>query len=347
MKTCAIVLGYSMNKRTTIKDIANELKIHHTTVSRALRNHPDVQTDTKRLVLETAKKLNYQPNILAQNLKNQRTNSIGVIVPEIKHHFFSSVIGGIEDVAFEAGYVILLSQSNENYEREVQNTKALISNHVAGLIVSISQTTNNSDHFKMFLQSGGSLVFFDRVCEDLAANKVVVDDHSGAFQATQHLIEKGYTRIAHLGGARNITITEARYNGYMDALKKYNIKINQDYIYFGGFHEPNGKEGMEFLLNLSEPPDAVFAVNDPVALGAYDVIKGRGLDIPNDIAMVGFSDNPICSMVSPQLTTIHQPTYEMGKKAMEMLIDQINNGEDNMKPREEILETSLIVRQST
>lgn len=336
-----------MNKRPTIKDIAAKLDLHHTTVSRALHNHPDVQSKTRERVLDMAKKLNYQPNILAQNLKAQRTNTIGVIVPEIKHHFFSSVISGIEEVAYEAGYVILLSQSNENYEREVQNTKALISNNVAGLIVSISQTTKNADHFKMFLKSGGALVFFDRVCEDLEVNKVVVDDHSGAFMGTQHLIEEGYKKIAHLGGSRGISITEARYNGYLDALKTQNIKINQDYCYFGGFHEKNGKEGMEFLLNLSDPPDAVIAVNDPVALGAYDAIKNRGLNIPGDIAIVGFSDNPICRIVSPQLTTIRQPTYEMGKKAMEMLIDQINNGDDNLKPRKEILETSLIVRQST
>ena len=336
-----------MNKRPTIKDIAAKLDLHHTTVSRALHNHPDVQSKTRERVLDMAKKLNYQPNILAQNLKAQRTNTIGVIVPEIKHHFFSSVISGIEEVAYEAGYVILLSQSNENYEREVQNTKALISNNVAGLIVSISQTTKNADHFKMFLKSGGALVFFDRVCEDLEVNKVVVDDHSGAFMGTQHLIEEGYKKIAHLGGSRGISITEARYNGYLDALKTQNIKINQDYCYFGGFHEKNGKDGMEFLLNLSDPPDAVIAVNDPVALGAYDAIKNRGLNIPGDIAIVGFSDNPICRIVSPQLTTIRQPTYEMGKKAMEMLIGQINNGDDNLKPRKEILETSLIVRQST
>ena len=336
-----------MNKRPTIKDIAAKLDLHHTTVSRALHNHPDVQSKTRERVLDMAKKLNYQPNILAQNLKAQRTNTIGVIVPEIKHHFFSSVISGIEEVAYEAGYVILLSQSNENYEREVQNTKALISNNVAGLIVSISQTTKNADHFKMFLKSGGALVFFDRVCEDLEVNKVVVDDHSGAFMGTQHLIEEGYKKIAHLGGSRGISITEARYNGYQDALKTQNIKINQDYCNFGGFHEKNGKDGMEFLLNLSDPPDAVIAVNDPVALGAYDAIKNRGLNIPGDIAIVGFSDNPICRIVSPQLTTIRQPTYEMGKKAMEMLIDQINNGDDNLKPRKEILETSLIVRQST
>jgi DNA-binding LacI/PurR family transcriptional regulator len=336
-----------MNKRTTIKDIANRLKIHHTTVSRALRDHPDIQPKTKKMVLAMADELNYHPNFLAQNLKAQRTNTIGVIVPEIKTHFFASVISGIEDIAYEAGYVILLSQSNEDFNREVLNTKTLISNHVAGLVVSISQTTQSSDHFKNFLERGGSLVFFDRVCEELNASKVTVDDYNGGFQATEHLIKKGYKKIAHLGGTRHLSIAKARYSGYRDALEMHHIKVNQDYAFFGGCHERNGKEGMDYLLNLSDPPDAVFAVNDPVALGAYQAIKNKGLTIPDDIAIVGFSNNPISAVVQPPLTTINQPAYEMGKKAAELLIEQINNSHHELEPKQEVLKTSLIIRQST
>lgn len=336
-----------MKKRTTIKDIAKELNIHHSTVSRALRDHPDVQADTRRLVLETAKKLNYQPNIVAQNLKKQRTNSIGVIVPEIKHNFFAALISGVEDVAYNKGYVILLSQSNEDMQREVLNTRALISHNVAGLIVSISQTTDNSDHFKLFLDQGGALVFFDRICPELDASKVTVDDYAGAFQATEHLIKKGYKKIGHLGGPRKISITEARYEGFLAALQKYNIKINKSYIHFDGFHESHGKEGMTSLLGLTERPEAVFAVNDPVALGAYEAIKENGLKIPRDMAIVGFSNNPSSAVVDPALTTVNQPAYEMGLKSAELLIEQIENDKGEYVAKHKILKTNLIVRQST
>jgi DNA-binding LacI/PurR family transcriptional regulator len=336
-----------MKQRATIKDIAVKVNLHYTTVSRALRNHPDVQPATKKIILDAAKELKYQPNIHAQNLKTKQSRTIGVIVPEIKHDFFSSVISGIEDLAYEAGYVILLLQSNEKYEREVQNTKALITHDVEGLLVSISQETKNADHLRMFMQNGGSLVCFDRVCDDLVSNKVVVNDYDGAYKATQHLIERGYTKIAHLGGERGISITEARYNGYLDALKKNNLNIVDDYVYFGGFHELNGKDGMKNFLKLPETPDAVFAVNDPVAIGAYGAIKSRGLRIPDDVAMVGYSNNPVGSMISPSLTTVHQPAYQMGKMALELLFKQINNRNDNYKPERKVLETSMIVREST
>lgn len=336
-----------MSKHTTIKDIAKTLNIHHSTVSRALRNRPDVKADTRRLVLETAKKLDYQPNALAQNLKKQRTNSIGVIVPEIKHNFFAAFISGVEDIAYNKGYVILLSQSNEDMEREVLNTRALVSNHVAGLIVSISQTTDNSDHFKLFLDRGGALVFFDRICPELDTSKVTVDDYAGAFKATEHLIKRGYRKIGHLGGTRKISITEARYEGFLAALQKYNIKINKSYIQFHGFHEINGKEGMKSLLGLTDRPEAIFAINDPVALGAYEAIKEQGLKIPQDMAIVGFSNNPSSAVVSPALTTINQPAYEMGQKSAELLIEQIENGKEEYVVKHEILNTNLIVRQST
>ena len=202
-----------MKSRTTIKDIARALHIHHTTVSRALRDHPEVNPETKRLVKEMARKMNYQPNILARNLKMNSTNMIGVIVPEIKHHFFAAVISGIEEVAYQAGYVILVCQSNEQYEREVMNTRALISNKVAGLIVSISQTTRAAEHFRLFQEQGGKIVFFDRVCEEIDAPKVVVDDYQGAFEATEFLIRQGRKRIAHTGGTEHIALSLARFRG--------------------------------------------------------------------------------------------------------------------------------------
>jgi LacI family transcriptional regulator len=335
-----------LKSNPTIKDIAAKLNLHHTTVSRALRDHPDVKEETKRKVKELAKKMNYQPNNLARSLKRQKSNSIGVIVPEIRHHFFSAVISGIEDVASKAGYVILVAQSNEQFEREIMNTNAFISNHVAGLLVSISQTTVSSDHFKRFMELGGKLVFFDRVCDDLSASQVIVDDYGGAFAAMEYLIGKGYKRIAHLGGTKSLSISKMRYQGYVDALKKHGINLDEKYVFWGGLQEQNGKEGMQYLLNLDPRPDAVFAVNDPVAIGAYETIHSQNLNIPEDIAVVGFSNNPISSVVSPPLTTIHQPAYEMGKKACELLLKRIENPKESIKNKKIVLPTKLVARHS-
>jgi len=330
----------------TIKDIAAKLNLHYTTVSRALRDHPDVNEKTRRAVKDLARKMNYQPNYLARSLKRQKSNSIGVIVPEIRHHFFSTVISGIEEVASEAGYVILVAQSNERVEREILSTNVFISNHVAGLIASISQTTHTSAHFKQFLDRGKNLVFFDRICEDLETSTVVVDDYNGAFMATEFLIQKGYSRIAHLAGSKNLLISKNRFQGYLDALKKYKIPFNPNYVYWGGLQEENGKQGMTRLLKLDERPDAIFAVNDPVAIGAYEVIHQHNLKIPDDVAVVGFSNNPISAVVSPPLTTVHQPAYEIGRKTCEMLLRQIENPNSANSKEKIVLNTKLIIRDS-
>ncbi|MCD6376430.1 MAG: LacI family DNA-binding transcriptional regulator [Caldisericaceae bacterium] len=346
LHTCAITCGEIVKSHPTIKDIAAKLNLHYTTVSRALRDHPDVNPETKRLVKETAKKMNYQPNYLARSLKRQKSNSIGVLVPEIKHHFFSAVISGIEEVASRAGYVILVAQSNEQMEREILNLNAFISNHVAGVLVSISQTTKNSKHFEEFIKKGGNIVFFDRVCEDIEASKVIVDDYNGAFKATEYLIKKGYRKIGHLAGTKNLSISLNRYRGYVDALKKYGLNINEHYVYWGGLQEQDGREGMKRLLQIDDPPDAIFAVNDPVAIGAYDVINENGLKIPDDIGIVGFSNNPISAFVSPPLTTIHQPAFEMGSTACSMLIDIIHEPEMKKNTETKVLQTTLIERKS-
>ncbi len=335
-----------MKTRPTIKDIAAKLNLHYTTVSRALRDHPDVNPETKRLVQETARLMNYQPNYLARSLKINKSNSIGVIVPEIKHHFFSAAISGIEEVATQAGFVILVAQSNEQMEREILNLNAFISSNVSGLLVSISQTTNNSEHFKRFMEQGGKIVFFDRVCNDLKVSKVVVDDYEAAFKATEYLIKKGYKRIGHLAGSKNLNISQKRYQGYLDALKKYGFTPKPQFVYWGGFQEQDGREGMRYLLKLNERPDAIFAVNDPVAIGAYDVLKQNGLNIPDDMGIIGFSNNPISAFVSPPLTTVHQPAFEMGKRAAELLLEQIEQDSDRYKPKLEVLKTELILRGS-
>jgi LacI family transcriptional regulator len=335
--------------RTTIKDIAEKLNLSPSTVSRALHDNSEISPGTKRKVLETAEELNYHPNILARSLINQRSQTIGVIVPEITHNFFSAVISGIEGVAYDAGYVIILCESGENFEREVLNTQALVNNQIAGLIVSISQSTTESSHFEFLQRVGIPLVFFDRVCDDINTSKILVDDYGGAYKAVEYLIKSGYKRIAHLGGAEHLSISRDRFTGYLDALNTFEIPFNKDLHYFGGFHERDGIEGMEYLLGLKNTPDAVFAVNDPVAIGAYEVIKKRGLKIPQDIAMIGFSNNPVTAIIDPPLTTVEQPALELGKRAANILLEQIEalNAKKIYTPVREILETKLIIRKST
>ncbi|MBU0558827.1 MAG: LacI family transcriptional regulator [Bacteroidetes bacterium] len=330
----------------TIKDIAKKLNISPSTVSRALNDHPDISAETKRLVEMTSKELNYFPNTIAQSLKTKRSTTIGVIVPEIKHDFFSSAISGIEKVAYQSGYTIMVCQSNESYEREVINTKALASQRIAGLVISISQNTVNGNHFKALQKRGMPIVFFDRVCDDVDASKVVINDEESAYKAVNHLIERGYTKIAHITGPLNLKICKDREEGYKKALREHSLFEDKDFIISSGLHEENGYQSMEALFNLGKIPDAIFAVNDPVAIGAFKKIKEYGLKIPDDIAIVGFSNNPITSLVEPPITTVNQPSFGMGQRAAELLIKQIESDAE-FKPVTEVLKTTLIVRGSS
>jgi DNA-binding LacI/PurR family transcriptional regulator len=331
----------------TIKDLAKELNLSASTVSRALRDHPDISPLTKKRVISLANKLDYHPDSIAQSLQTQKTKTIGVIVPEIKQPFFASVINGIEELAYSAGYTIIVCQSNETYDREVLYTRTLVSHRVAGLLVSLSQTTQNLDHFKALQRRGVPIVFFDRVNDDIEASKVVVDDYNGAFAAADHLIKSGYKRIAHLAGPKNLSISKYRLKGYKDALKLGNRPYNEELVVYGGLDDTDGVVGFQKLLSLEILPDAVFAVNDPVATGAFLTIKEHGLKIPDDIALVGFSNTNVSSLLDPPLTTVEQPTYEIGKTAVQLLLAQINNSEENFVPQFEVLKTHLIIRGST
>lgn len=331
-------------KHATITDIAQKLGISPSTVSRALSDHPDIKAETKARVKQLAKEFNYKPNPIARSLKNNRTTIIGVIVPEIKHDFFSSAISGIEDVAYHSGYTIIVCQSNESYEREVINTNSLVQQRVAGIAASISQDTKDDAHFKSVQERGIPLVFFDRVCKDVSASKVVIDDAKSANDAVSYLIKKGYKKIAHFGGPKVLDICVNRLNGYKEALKKAGIPFKKELVHYGGLHESDGYEAMDYLIKNNIVPEAVFAVNDPVAIGAYQRIREAGLKIPADIGIMGFSNNKITGMVDPPLTTVDQPSFEMGKKAAEILIDTIEN--KYRRAKTVTLNTKLIIRGS-
>jgi LacI family transcriptional regulator len=332
-------------KPATLIDIARKAGVAPSTVSRALNDRPDVSAVTKKLIKSIAEKYNFKLNPIAQGLKTKSTKIIGVIVPEIKHDFFSSAISGIQEAAYKAGYSIILSQSNENYEREKASVELLVNQRVAGILVSVSQETKEGSHFSSVLEKNVPLVFFDRVCGDVKTGKVVVDDEKGAFEAVEYLINKGYKRIAHISGKKSLDICLKRLNGYKKALKKYGFEIEKDLIVTGGLHENEGYEATTTLLSLKNKPDAIFAVNDPAAIGAYLKLKESGYDIPGDIAVMGFSNDRIAELVYPKMTTVNQNSFELGKRAAEMLIARIENKGEGIYETV-VLETNLIIRES-
>jgi DNA-binding LacI/PurR family transcriptional regulator len=334
-----------MKRHTTISDIAKSLGISTSTVSRALSGHPDIKKETKEQIKQLAEEMNYSPNPIALSLKRNQTKTIGVIVPEIKHDFFSSAISGIEEVAYQAGYTIIVCQSNESYEREVINTTALMHHRVAGIVVSIAQNTINYNHFQNLINRKIPLVFFDRVCDDINASKIVIDDYKSAFNAVSYLIGKGYKKIAHFAGPKDLGICKKRYEGYIQALRQAQLELPNDLIRYGGLHEQDGYNSMDMLIKENNIPDAIFAVNDPVAIGAFQRINEAGMKIPDDVAIMGFSNNKITNLVEPKLTTVNQPSFEMGKLAAETLLNIIDG--KIVEPKTMVLETELIIRKST
>jgi len=332
----------------TIKDIAFRLNISVSTVSRALRNHPDISVETKRKVIKMAKELDYHPNAIAQSLKRNRSNLIGVIVPQVKHDFFATVMSGIADVAYNAGYAVMIFQSNENYEREVFNVNAVMAQRAAGILVSISKSTEKFDHFLQLIEKDIPIVFFDRGSDQIPVSQVVVDDYDGAYKLVTHLIKTGYRRIAHLAGPQYLSIAKTRFQGYIDALKDAGLPFDQSLIVYGGLNEEDGLTGFERLMQQCHPsPDAIFAITDPVAYGVFQRLKENRYRIPDDIALAGFSDNNIASLLDPPLTTVRQPTYNIGKEAMNVLHQLINQKERIYKLNKVVLKTELIIREST
>jgi LacI family transcriptional regulator len=332
-------------KQITIKDIALKCGLSVSTVSRALNNHPYINDDTKKMVKELAESLGYSPNIVARSLKSQRSNQIGVIVPEIRHDFFSNAISGIEEVAYQKGYTVIISQSNEDIKREKTNLNSMYLNRVAGIIVSISQSTDTSQHFRNLLKNGFKMVFFDRIPEDLDVYKVEIDDFQTAYDAVKYLIDKGHKKICHLGGPQNLAICSKREMGYKKAMSEHRLQ-NEINVIEGGMHESDGYQSMDELIATENIPDAVFAVNDPVAIGAFKRLKEAKILIPEQVAVIGFSNNPIAEMIDPPLTTIEQHSMEMGKQAAKLLIDMIEGNPIKLESKTLKIKADLIIRGS-
>ncbi len=332
--------------QVTIKDIAKELGISASTVSRALKNHPDISEETKNAVNDLAKKLRYQPNALALSLKHSRSNTIGVIIPEIVHYFFSSVISGIEDVAYDAGFTVIMCQSNEKYDREVSNANTLLGQRVDGILVSISKETTDCQHLYDLRDNNIPLVFFDRIVPGFFADQVIVDDLDAAYRATKHLIERGRRRIAHFAGPQNLLIGQYRKQGYVKAMHEAGLKVDDELVIEADSFE-KAHLAVEKVLNLSNPPDGVFAVNDLTAIGAMQALQKKKIKIPGEIAVVGFSDGRFSGITNPTLTSVDQHGYEMGTIATQMLLKRIL-AENKDNPYEtKVLKANLIVRGSS
>ncbi len=332
---------------TTIHDIAKKLNFSASTVSRALNNNPLISEATRKLIKRTAEEMGYRPNIMAANFRTKRTNTIGVIVPLINRHFFSSVISGIEEVAYKLGFTVTISQSNDNYEKEDKIAHTLFANRVDGLILSIGMRTTNFNHLKLFTERNIPLVFFDRVTDEIEAHKIIVDDFDGGYRATKHLIEQGAKRVAHIGGPLNLKLYKNRQDGYYRALKESGLEINESYIINNSLTRKEGTEAIRKLIANREKPDAIFCANDTSALSVIIYLQENGIKVPEDILVVGFSDEPISEVVTPSISTIRQPGFLMGEKAAELIIHQINN--KKAKPNFETITmpTELIIRNSS
>lgn len=331
--------------QVTIKDIAKELGISPSTVSRALKDHPDISPDTKRAVNELAEKWHYHPDPIALSLKSRKSKIIGVIVPEVVHYFFSTVISGIEDIAYNSNYQVMICESNERYEREVKNVQALLSSRVEGILVSVSKETRSVDHFREIQKHEVPLVFFDRICEEIQSDRVVVDDEQGAYLATEHLIEIGCRRIIHLAASDHLMIGKERKAGYLRAMKAHNLNPDPDWIVKCDTME-EARNVIPGLLEGLSKPDGFFAVNDLTAAEAMKIVKEYGFNVPHDIAIVGFTNGQIANLTDPPLSSVEQFGYEIGKEAVRLLIDRLEK-EENYPPITRIINTRLIKKNSS
>jgi DNA-binding LacI/PurR family transcriptional regulator len=333
------------NDSVTIKDIAKLLGISKSTVSRALSEHSDVNIETRKKILEIAQKLNYQPNTIALNLKQQRTNTIGVIIPETMNRFFSKATAGIQRIANLAGYNVIICQSDESLLAEKNNLRSLVAARVDGILISVSEETDSADHFDLLLQKKIPVVFFDRIAQGLDTSNVSTDNYEIALEGTEHLIEQGCKRIAWVSGPQHLYNSKNRLQGYIYALKKHGIPVQEEYIIKSHFKGGNVEEYTNYLLNLPNPPDGIFAINDYAAIEMVHIIKKRGLQVPKDIAILGFNNERIGRFVEPSLSTIDLSAYDMGAAAAEILIDQIKHTEHPVAKK--LIKSSLIVRESS
>jgi len=334
----------------TIKDIARELGISASAVSKALKDSYEISEKTKKLVLECAKKHNYQPNLMARSLKQGNSKALGIIIPTIDNNFFSQVIDGIESVAFSKGYNIIMTQTHESYDLELSNTDLLTVRSIDGLLISLSSGTKDISHLKKLHDQGLPIVFFDRVSSEMDTHKVIADNFKGAYEATTHLIKSGYKQIAHLTSSANVSITSERLKGYEQALEENRMQVKEHYIKYcpqGGKDVEEVEQALNELLDSPDKPDAIFTATDRVTTVTLALLHKMHIKIPGDIALIGFTNTQLANVLNPPLSQVFQPGFDMGKKATEMLIQLIESRRPVTEFETVVLPAQLFMRDST
>lgn len=333
-------------KPIKLEDLAEKLGVSKVTISKALRNHPDISPGTTSKVKALAEKLGYMPNYMAKNLSARKSNTIGLVVPKIAHFFFGSVIESVYDTAFENNYETVITVSQESVERERKHIMSLLSMRVDGLIVSITQETKDISIFERALKLNVPVVFIDRVPDMKDIPTVTVDDRGGALSAVENFVKNGVTKIGHVGGYQYINIGKARYEGFIEAMKNHNVPVNEKWITFGGFGEEDGIKGFKKIFESGELPEAIFAVTYPVALGVYEAALEHGIKIPSDMKITCFGNNAYKRSIPSVFNFVDQPTKELGQEAVNLLLKMINNPKDYKSINVE-LKTKLITNGST
>lgn len=334
----------------TIRDIARELHLSVSTVSKALRDSYEISEKTKKLVMEFAQKHNYRPNPMAQSLKKGHSKSIGIVVSSIDNQFFSQVINGMESEAYSQGYNVIITQSHESYDLEVQNVSHLIHRAIDGLLISIATETADVEHLRRLQQQGLPIVFFDRVSNEIDTHKVIVDNLGGAYQATMHLLASGYKNIAHITSSVTSSVTTQRLAGYVDALVESGIEVNEQYIKYclhGGLNLDELEQAIDELMRTEPRPDAILTASDRITTSTMTLLHKKNIRIPQDVALVGFSNTVLADVLNPSLTSVHQPAFEIGRKATEMLLSIINSKRPITEFENVILPTELFIRNSS
>lgn len=337
-------------KPTTLKDMAQLLNTSVATISRALKDKPDISADMREKIKNLAKELNYQPNPIALNLKYHKSQSIGVVIPKVVHFMFSTMISGILEEAEKYGYNVLISESNQRYDREVRIVNDFMRGKVDGLIICFSNQTRNFSHIEQVLEVAIPLVMLDKSTDLVNADQVVVDDYQGAFNAVEHLITQGYRKIAHINGNETLHHSQARMSGYLDALQKHQLKVDHSLIFKAvDFSIEEGLVIGQQLVNHPSQPDAVFSISDEILIGVHQYLKQKQIQIPNQFGLVGFSDSIMASVVEPPLSSVAQPGYELGRLAVSRLLELIRAEELDLPILSETrtLNTTLIIRQSS
>ena len=337
----------SNEREVTIYDIARELNISATTVSRGLQDHPTISKKTKKKIFDLAERLGYRSNHFARSLRNQKTNTFGIIVPRLNSHFMSSIIAGIENAANEQGYSLLIAQSSESAVKEASSVRTMFDSRVDGLLVSLAVDTADLSHFDHFFKKNIPVIFFDRVMQHENSVNILIDNRQAAYNATRHLIEQGCRKIMHITAPTLQNVYKDRLKGYKEALIEHKIRFREEYVAITDLSQEAGAEVAKTILKMKTLPDGVFVANDSCAVGCMLALKEQGIRIPQDIAFVGFNNDPVTKVIEPHLTTINYSGYEMGQIAARHLISHVRDVSFVSSTNTIILRSELIIRGSS